>query len=397
MLAPDRLNNSSLGRSNTNPAPPQSHSLNCLLRTALGFENASVTHERTPTAEPETAIAVGDLRCPPNGGWQSSPIGPSGGILTGPRCDIDTTAATVHEAGTFLTLTLMIRLMNQIDQQYYPSTMPITMNAINNENVDTGYQHAGQVTVNPTSGPGFAIITTPAFQDVAIGSPATYKLKVVSWGGFNDVITFSATVPMDSPQYTFNPSTVTGSGTTTLTVSTAPLVSRQANSEYVITVFGTSSSAVFNRQVALFVETGPPTLIVGDSSLGGPEHYYGFEALGTPVTLDVPDVNGLNVLIGPALDGRNACWLFSNGRNLWLAADDGLTWSLAGPDLPTPAGNSHCTIESSSMWLFNSSLGVSADIIFKPAFSALNNKIFLRASTVAGFDTGYTPVEVKRN
>jgi len=49
------------------------------------------------------------------------------------------------------------------------------------------------------------------------------------------------------------------------------------------------------------------------------------------------------------------------------------------------------------MWLFNSSLGVSADIIFKPAFSALNNKIFLRASTVAGFDTGYTPVEVKRN
>lgn len=330
----------------------------------------------------------------PDGGWQSFPIGPSGGVLHGPRCVIDTTMATVQEAGDFLTLTLPISIGNPRILQYYPAAMPITMNAINNANVDTGYQHAGQVTLNPTSGPGFAIITTPDFRDVAVGSPATWKLNVVSWGGFSDVVTFSAALPFDAP-YTFDPATITGSGTTTLTLSTEPLRGK-TESLYQITVFGKTSSAVFNRVIALAVETGPPTVNVTDYSVGGPDHYYGVEALGTPGNLDALDVNGLNVLIGSALDGRNACWLFTNGNALWLASDDGLTWTLAGPHLAAPAGNSQCTIQDSSMFLLNSNIELGLHIVFKPGFSEQDNKVFLRVSTVGGFDTGYILANVKR-
>jgi hypothetical protein len=336
-------------------------------------------------------------------GWASSPLGASGGVLTRNRCAIDTTTATVSEAGNFLTLTLPIRLTAvEYNPQVYPSSMSIAIRAVNNENVETGYQHAGQVTLNPSSEPGFIFYTTPTIEDVALGSPATYKLNVVSWGGFNDTITFSAPVPMDNPEYTFDPPTVTGSGTTTLTVSTKPLLGKPypgpTGGTYLITAFGKSSSAAFDHAVITAVESGPPTVSVSDSyPAGGPDHQYHFTVSDPPWWLGgVTGINGFNVLIGPALDGRNACWLYSDGKNIWLANDDGLTWSFAGPGLSTPVGNSQCTIESFGANLF-SAWNIEAHIVFTPGFSALNNKMFVRASNLAGFDSGYIPAEVKQN
>lgn len=334
------------------------------------------------------------------GGWVSSQPGVSGNVLTGPRCVIDTTMATERESGNFLTLTLPISLPNAGVQQFYPATMPITMRAVNNENVDTGYQQAGHVTVNPTAGPGFIIYTTPTIQDVALGSSATFKLNVVSWGGFNDVITFAAAIPMDDPKYTYDPPAITGSGATTLTVSTDPLAGKPypgpTGGVYLITVSGKSSSMEFDRAVLMAVESGPPTISATDSSpVGGSDHHYHFTVSDPPLsTTGRTAINGFNALIGPALDGRNACWLFSDGRNIWLAGDDGLTWSLAGPGFATPVGNSQCAVEDFGVNPYTD-WNIEAHIVFKPGFSAMNNKMFVRASNLAGFDTGYTLADVR--
>jgi hypothetical protein len=328
-----------------------------------------------------------------SGSWPSRPLGPSGGTLTNSRCAVDTSAATVREAGTFLTLTLPIRLtIPEGNPQVYPVPMSIWMSAVNNENVDSGYQHGGQVTLNPTSQAGFAFYTTPTIQDVALGASATYKVNVVSWGGFNDVIAFSATVPMDNPKYTFDPPTVTGAGTTTLTVSSLPLVGKPypgpTNAYYPIAVLGKSPSATFERAVGIAVETSPPAVSVRDyNPSGGPDHLYGFNVSGKGWWGDgVYSINGLNVLIAPALDGRNACWLFSDGKTLWLAGDDGITWSFAGPNPPTLAANSQCTVNGFGQGVDIVHFGwdLQAEIIFKPGFSALNNKMFVRASNAAG-------------
>jgi hypothetical protein len=333
-------------------------------------------------------------------GWVSSPLGASGSVLTSSRCSVDTTQATVHEAGNFLTLALPVRLTREgYEQQYYPSPMSITVNAVNNEKVDTGYQHAGQVTQNPTSEPGFNFYITPANQDVAIGATATYRLKVVTWGGFNDAVSFSARVnSTQNTPFTFDPPTVRGAGETTLTVSTVPSVGEPQAGYYLITTSGKSSSGAFDHTVGMAVESGPPTITVSDHSApDATKHFYGFEVASSAYWLDagVYSINGLSVLIGPVLDGRNACWFFSDGNHIWLAGDDGLTWSLAGPDLPSPAGNSQCTIEYFS-GRNSFEIAMSVDIAFKPGFSPLNNKIFVRSSNPAGFDTGYTLADVRR-
>jgi hypothetical protein len=288
-------------------------------------------------------------------------------------------------------------MTNEGAQQFYPATMPITLNAVNKENVSTGYQQAGQFTLNPTSEPGFLFFTNPSIQDVASGSPATYKLNVVSWGGFNDVIRFSANVPMENPTYAFNPPAVTGSGITTLTVSTAPLVGKPTDGTYLISVSGKTSSTTFERAVLMVVESGPPTISVTDlATPDGSQHFYGFRIDSkTPWWgAGIYSLNGFDALIGPALDGRNACWFYFDGKHFWLADDDGLTWSPAGPDLYPYPENSQCIVSLSSR--VNPDWNVSTYIVFKSGFSAQNNKVFVRASNFAGFDTGYTLAEITK-
>jgi hypothetical protein len=307
-------------------------------------------------------------------------------------------AATVTESGNFLTLALPIQLTpDPLNPPVYPLEMPIAVRAVNNANVDTGYQRAGQVTLNPSSEPGFIFYTTPSIRDAALGSSTTFKLNVISWGGFNDVIRFSALAYSGNLQYTFDPPAVPSSGTTTLTVSTASLA---AGLYHTIVIAGTSSSTKFEHAVAVAVESGPPPVSVRDDAPPeATEHHYNFTLSGTWWGAGQHSINGFNVLFGPAVDGRNACWLFSDGKKLWLAGDDGLTWSLAGPDLATPAANSQCTVDNFAAVIdgFNSGWILGAHIVFKPGFSPVTNKMFVRASNVAGFDSGYTLADVKRN
>jgi hypothetical protein len=115
---------------------------------------------------------------------------------------------------------------------------------------------------------------------------------------------------------------------------------------------------------------------------------------------DALDINSVNLLIAPTLDGRNACWIYSDGLGLWLATDDGTSWMYAGAlGSPSVATNSQCTIGGPSGSVTPDpkqsppiqTLTLSIPVAFHPPFAG-GKTVYVRASSFAGFESGYQPV-----
>jgi beta-glucanase (GH16 family) len=98
--------------------------------------------------------------------------------------------------------------------------------------------------------PDFAVTATPASRTVVAGSTTTFTVSVSSIAGFNDSITLGAAgLPQDASA-SFNPSSVTGSGNSVMTVSAAsntPLGSQN------LTVAGVSGALTRTATVTLVV------------------------------------------------------------------------------------------------------------------------------------------------
>ncbi len=108
--------------------------------------------------------------------------------------------------------------------------------------------HSTTVTlvVNSVTPPGFTISASPSSRTVTRPSSATYTISIGSVNGFSGAVTLSATGQPNG--VTFSPATVTGSGTSTMT-----LTSKRRNSAgtYTITVKGTSGSTSHTTTVTL--------------------------------------------------------------------------------------------------------------------------------------------------
>lgn len=99
--------------------------------------------------------------------------------------------------------------------------MQVYVRAANNENVDFSYQQAGTFTLYPGASLNFMMSVTPVLRDVAVGSDATYTVNVVPKPGYNDVVMLSANAAVSGSTAGVSPASVTGAGTSTLTVSTS--------------------------------------------------------------------------------------------------------------------------------------------------------------------------------
>ncbi len=106
-----------------------------------------------------------------------------------------------------------------------------------------------QVTAAPLS-PDFAVAATPSSQSVPPGKNASYSVSVTASGGFTGNVTFSVTGLPTGATASFSPSSVTGSGSSTLSVST--LASTPGGS-YPLTITATSGSLTHSVQVTLVV------------------------------------------------------------------------------------------------------------------------------------------------
>ncbi|MBI3827494.1 MAG: hypothetical protein HY294_15990 [Candidatus Rokubacteria bacterium] len=96
--------------------------------------------------------------------------------------------------------------------------------------------------------PDFSIAATPPSRTTHNGSAATYTVTIGAVNGFTGVVTLALTGQPPRPVVTFSPPTVTGSGTSTLTVDTARIT---RNGTYTLRITGTSGALTHSTTVNL--------------------------------------------------------------------------------------------------------------------------------------------------
>jgi subtilase family serine protease len=111
------------------------------------------------------------------------------------------------------------------------------------------------VATQVSTSPDFTISASPASQTVVQGSGTSYTATVGALNGFSGVVSFSVSGLPTGAGATFNPTSVTGSGSSSLSVTTAATTPAGT---YTLTVTGTSGSLVHSTTVTLIV-TPPAT------------------------------------------------------------------------------------------------------------------------------------------
>jgi len=333
----------------------------------------------------------------------ATPIGSGGSALTGDGCAVDTTAVTVRTSGNNFTLAIPMQ-PTFADSNIWQ----IFVDAQSKENVDAGYSQLGTVTVQGSQESGtFSLFTSPANTVVYArpGDTATFTVTMTDQNGFNEPVTFSATSTAETGAsgnttqlgFSFNPPTLTTSGSTTMTVMTPPNATPDG---YILTVTGTSQTVTqtTNGYTDAFVQiqNGPPSVVLSPTTGSGTSQRFTLNFSGSPTAVgNFPD--SINLLIAPSLDGRNACWIYynndANGNDpgagqIYLASDDGTSWTSAGSAQAGfgTASNSQCTIGPGF-----SVAPLTIPVKFNSGFAGTKT-IYVEAVNGAGFDTGYQPL-----
>ncbi|HXB69068.1 MAG TPA: hypothetical protein VNY05_12535 [Candidatus Acidoferrales bacterium] len=104
--------------------------------------------------------------------------------------------------------------------------------------------------VNPVPVPDFTISATPASRTVTPGASTTYTTTVTAVNGFTGTATFSVSGLPAGATGTFVPASVTGSGTSTLTVAT---LSTTPTGTFTVTITGASGTLTHSATVTLIV------------------------------------------------------------------------------------------------------------------------------------------------
>lgn len=112
------------------------------------------------------------------------------------------------------------------------------------------------LTVNATPKPDFSVSVTPASQSVTAGSGASYTVSAPPVNGFGGTVSLSLQGLPSGATASFNPSSLNGSGVSTLNVSTA---SSTPAGSFTLTLTGTSGGLSHNASAALSVGGAPPS------------------------------------------------------------------------------------------------------------------------------------------
>jgi len=102
------------------------------------------------------------------------------------------------------------------------------------------------VVANPSA--DFSLSATPSSRSVSRNQSTTYTVTVTPLDGFTGAVTFSVTGLPRGASASFNPTSVTGSGTTTMTVTAG-----NSRGTFTLTIAGTSGSLQHNTAVTLTV------------------------------------------------------------------------------------------------------------------------------------------------
>ncbi len=113
-----------------------------------------------------------------------------------------------------------------------------------------------------SSGSGFSLSASPSSVTVAPGNQGTSTITSTVTGGFDSAISLSASGQPTGVTVTFNPTSITGAGTSTMTLTVA---SSTVPGTYPITVTGTSGSTQETTTVSLTVTGTSPNFTISAS------------------------------------------------------------------------------------------------------------------------------------
>jgi uncharacterized repeat protein (TIGR03803 family) len=100
--------------------------------------------------------------------------------------------------------------------------------------------------------PNFSMSASPSSQSVTVGSSTTYEATVTSSGGFDGAVSFSASGLPSGATASFSPASVSGSGSSTLTVTTKSTM-RTGSTSLTITGRGPNGSPVHSTTATLTI------------------------------------------------------------------------------------------------------------------------------------------------
>ena len=96
----------------------------------------------------------------------------------------------------------------------------------------------------------FSVVATPSSQTLSLGKSTSYTVSVTASSAFTGNVSFSATGLPAGTTASFSPSSITGSGSSTLTVNTS---SSTPGGTYMLTIAATSGTLTYSAQVKLVV------------------------------------------------------------------------------------------------------------------------------------------------
>ena len=147
------------------------------------------------------------------------------------------------------------------------------------------------------TGPDFSITASPASQTVTAGAGTSYTATVTASGGFTGAVAFSVSGLPAGASASFSPTSVTGSGSSTMSVTTSTAT---PSGTYTLAITGTSGTLVHSTNVTLVVNGGPQpdfTISVSPTSLNVTRGTTGSYA----VTIGA--VNGFSGTVGLSVSG----------------------------------------------------------------------------------------------
>ena len=131
-----------------------------------------------------------------------------------------------------------------------------TLTVTDNANLTDPHPPTRTITVNPA--PDFSISASPSSQSATQGGSASYTVSVNALNGFADTVNFSASGLPSGASASFSPASVTGSGSSALTVTTS---GSTPVGSYTLTITGATATLSHSVSVTLSVNSG------GDFSL----------------------------------------------------------------------------------------------------------------------------------
>jgi hypothetical protein len=205
---------------------------------------------------------------------------------------------------------------------------------------------AARLTFAVTVVPDFTLSATPTSQTVTQGASTTYTVSVTPSNGFNGTVTFSLSGQSADSTYSFNPSSVTTSGSSTLTVTTS---STTPSGTYPLTITGTSSTLSRTAIVSLVVNAAPTP----DFALSAtPTSQTVTQGASTTYTVSVTPSNGFNGTVTFSLSGQSADTTYSfSPSSVTTSGSSTLTVTTSST---TPSGTYPLTITGVSSSLSHS-------------------------------------------